>query len=180
MSNPNYAVLLPQIPLLSGQAKLNKIDETFIFNVPLTRTESQLFEYGAYAYVQYTPGDQYLVANPDSDNAAYVGNYAGFPPVFATGETAPAMPEGPPPIDPTSPPEVTLPPGEGISTDDVTIITPVIEEPNLTPDLEVFENNVPMVDLNGRLLVDSNGNLITLANMTYSARTINIKLANLE
>jgi len=37
-----------------------------------------------------------------------------------------------------------------------------------------------MVDLNGRLLVDSNGNVITLANMTYSARTINIKLANLE
>jgi len=179
MSNPNYAVLLPQIPSLSGQAKLDKINETFVFSVPLTISESQLFEYGSYAYMQYTPNSDYLSANPSSDNTAYVGNYEGFPPVFSTGETSPQAPISPNPPE-TSPPDIPPPPGTTIDTDDVAIITPVVEEPNLTPDLEIFENNVPMVDLNGRLLVDSNGKPITLANMTYSARTINIKLSNLE
>ena len=176
-ANPNYAVLLPQIPLLTGQAKLDKIDETFIFNFPLTPAESQLFEYGSYAYMRYTPGDAYLVTNPNSDDTSYVGNYEGFPPVFSTGEVLP--PTETPPVDPVGGPDVPLPPGPEIDESEVIIVSPVTEEPNLTPDLEVLENNVPLVDLNGRLLVDSNGNAITLANMTHSARTINIKLANL-
>jgi len=177
-ANPNYAVLLPQIPLLTGQAKLDKIDETFIFNFPLTPAESQLFEYGSYAYMLYTPGDAYLVTNPNSDDTSYVGNYEGFPPVFSTGEALP--PPETPPVDPVDEPDIPLPPGPVIPESEVIIVSPVTEEPNLTPDLEVLENNVPLVDLNGRLLVDSNGNAITLASMTHSARTINIKLANLE
>ena len=141
MSNPNYAVLLPQIPSLSGQAKLDKINETFVFSVPLTISESQLFEYGSYAYMQYTPNSDYLSANPSSDNTAYVGNYEGFPPVFSTGETLPQAPISPNPPE-TSPPDIPLPPGTTIDTDDVAIITPVVEEYcSISSDIQLDEIN---------------------------------------
>lgn len=189
MSNPDYATLLPQIPLLSGQAKRDKEVETFVFNVPLTQAERQLFEYGQFAYMRYTPEEGYGAIYPTSDDTAYVGNYEGFPPVFATGETLPVLPVEPeptppepdpdPPVPPTPPTPPIVPPVDP-DVDDVNVVTPGVVQGEVDLDIQSVENYVVLFDSNGRLMIDSNGEPITLENMTYSASRINIKLSNLE
>lgn len=69
-TNPNYAVLLQQIaqetdPIIRQQL----IDQCYVFNVPLTEAEKDLFNYCSSGYIDKNPG---IVGN---SFASYVGVY---------------------------------------------------------------------------------------------------------
>jgi hypothetical protein len=79
--NPNYALLLQQIAQATDPIiKQQLIDQCFIFNVPLTQEEKDLFDYCTPGYITANPG---LVGNSFK---SYVGDYVSDNGEY-TGET---------------------------------------------------------------------------------------------
>ena len=78
MTNPNYAILLPQIAAESDPtAKQALIDQCYVFNTPLTESEQNLFNFMQSDYVENNPGNTDDSSSADSSTrfSAYAGVY---------------------------------------------------------------------------------------------------------
>jgi len=189
--NPDYALGLSQIPGLSGQARAQKILDTYRFIVPLTTEERQLFEFANFEYMEFVPSEEFLAANPSSDSGAYVGNYLGFPPGFEIQLPVDPQPVDPAPVDPDPNPDpepiIVLPDPAPVNPDPVQEETPVVvPDPtpvviDPTPDPVVqFTGGTVFYDATGDIILDSTGVALRGSNINYSADDINTILDNIE
>lgn len=175
--NPNYEFLLEQlVHTPEGTLKEDRKARCYRFSQTLVVEEKQLFDFAYWGSMDFTPSASFLAENPNSNNDPYVGDYLGFPPGVLVDQN-PLPPDSiePPVVEPEplpdQPPDLSPEPDEESQTGTIFIET---SDPPPGPDPTLqFTDGAVLVSSEGRVLFDSNGIPVKIAEMNFTVNDIN-------
>lgn len=178
--NPNYEFLLEQlVHTPEGTLKEDRKARCYRFSQTLVVEEKQLFDFAYWGSMDFTPSASFLAENPNSNNDPYVGDYLGFPPGVLVDQN-PIPPDSiEPPVvqpdpEPEQPPDLSPEP-ETESEAGTIFIETSDPPPGPDPTLQ-FTDGAVLVSSEGKILFDSNGIPVKIAEMNFTVNDINIIL----
>lgn len=175
--NPNYEFLLEQlVHTPEGTLKEDRKARCYRFSQTLVVEEKQLFDFAYWGSMDFTPSASFLAENPNSNNDPYVGDYLGFPPgVLVDQAPIPPDPIEPPVVQPDPEPEQPpdLSPEPETESESGTIFIETSDPPPGPDPTLQFTDGAVLVSSEGKILFDSNGVPVKIAEMNFTVNDIN-------